>query len=178
MNCHHLIVANGVYCDPAIPDYPGVDTFASAGGRVCHASQFHHLDDAGGKHIIVVGHYGCGGVRCALGSKKLGLIDNWLRHVQDVTHKYADHLTCLKDESTRVDRLCELNVIEQVLNAAQTTIVQTAWERGQELSIHGWVYGLKDGLVRHLGISLSTAAELATAMREDWEKKTAQLQTA
>ena len=129
------------------------------------------------KHIIVVGHYGCGGVRAALGSQKFGLIDNWLRHVQDVREKYAEHLTCLKDEGDRVDRLCELNVIAQVIHAAQTTIVQTAWERGQDLAIHGRVYGLKDGLVRHLGISLASADDLATAIREDWQKKSAQLYT-
>ena len=82
------------------------------------------------KHIIVVGHYGCGGVRAALEKKPFGLIDNWLRHVQDVTAKYTDHLSCIKDESMKVDRLCELNVIAQTINAAQTTIVQNAWERG------------------------------------------------
>ena len=98
------------------------------------------------KHIIVVGHYGCGGVRAALENKKFGLIDNWLRHVQDVSMKYTDHLACYPDDSARVDRLCELNVIAQVLHAAETTVVQNAWERGQDLAIHGWVYGLKDGL--------------------------------
>jgi carbonic anhydrase len=128
------------------------------------------------KHIIVVGHYGCGGVRAALGTQKLGLIDNWLRHVQDVTMKYTDHLACFRDEPARVDRLCELNVIVQTINAAQTTIVQAAWERGQDLAIHGWVYGLQDGLVRHLDISLSNADELAAALKKPWEKKTASLQ--
>jgi carbonic anhydrase len=128
------------------------------------------------KHIIVVGHYGCGGVRAALGNQKLGLIDNWLRHVQDVTARHADHLTCYPDESERVDRLCELNVIAQVINAAQTTIVHHAWERGQQLAIHGWVYGLRDGLVRHLGISLSSPEDLAEAMKTNWEEKQAELQ--
>jgi len=128
------------------------------------------------KHIIVVGHYGCGGVRAALDTKKLGLIDNWLRHVQDVTLKYGEHLSCYRDESDRVDRLCELNVIEQVINAAQTTIVQNAWDRGQDLAIHGWVYGLNDGLVRHLGISLSSPDELAAAVKTPWEKSAASLQ--
>jgi carbonic anhydrase len=127
------------------------------------------------KHIIIVGHYGCGGVRCALSNKKLGLIDNWLRHVQDVTMKYADHLSCYKDEPSRVDRLCELNVITQVQNAAQTTVVQNAWDRGQDLAIHGWVYGLKDGLVRHLGISVASPQGLAEAMKAPWEKATANL---
>jgi carbonic anhydrase len=129
------------------------------------------------KHIIVVGHYGCGGVRAALGNQKFGLIDNWLRHVQDTKVRYAEHLECYRDESDRVDRLCELNVITQVINAAQTTIVQNAWERGQELAIHGWVYGLKDGLVRHLGISLGSSSDLATAMKTRWEEKEAVLQT-
>jgi len=127
------------------------------------------------KHIIVVGHYGCGGVRAAMGTSKLGLIDNWLCHVQDVKRKYAEHLTCIRDENTRVDRLCELNVVAQVLNAAQTTIVQNAWERGQQLAIHGWVYGLTDGLVRHLGISLASAHDLDEALKTSWEKSTASL---
>jgi carbonic anhydrase len=127
------------------------------------------------KHIIVVGHYGCGGVRAALERQKFGLIDNWLRHVQDVAAKYTDHLTCLPDDGARVDRLCELNVIDQVLNASSTTIVQNAWERGQELTVHGWVYGLKDGLVRQLGISLSSSEQLAAAMKTRWEEKKAVL---
>ncbi len=84
------------------------------------------------EHIIVVGHYGCGGVRAALGDQKFGLIDNWLRHVQDVITKHRPHLECIADESRRIDRLCELNVIDQTINAAQTTIVQAAWERGAE----------------------------------------------
>jgi carbonic anhydrase len=128
------------------------------------------------KHVIVVGHYGCGGVRAALEARKLGLIDNWLRHVQDVGAKYTDYLACLPDDSARIDRLCELNVIDQVLHAAETTIVQEAWERGQELAVHGWVYGLKDGLVRHLGISISSAAELAAASKTRWEERTASLE--
>jgi len=127
------------------------------------------------KHIIIVGHYGCGGVRATIEGKKFGLIDNWLRHVQDVMSKHTEHLTCIRDDSARVDRLCELNVITQVINAAQTTVVQNAWERGQELAVHGWVYGLTDGLVRHLGISVSSAAELAAAMKTPWEKSTAKL---
>ena len=127
------------------------------------------------KHIIVVGHYGCGGVRAALGTQKFGLIDNWLRHVQDVITKYVDHLSCIADDSARVDRLCELNVIDQVLNAASTTIVQSAWERGQPLCVHGWVYGLQDGLVRELGITLSSPDELAVATRTDWKTKTAEI---
>ncbi len=128
-------------------------------------------------HIIVVGHYGCGGVRAVIQEQRFGLIDNWLRHVQDVKQKHTGHLSCIADESARVDRLCELNVIQQVFNTAETSIVQSAWQRGQALAIHGWVYGLRDGLVRHLGISLSSPDELAAALKTDWEKKTASLST-
>jgi carbonic anhydrase len=128
------------------------------------------------QHIIVCGHYGCGGVRAALSGQKLGLIDNWLRHVQDVTSKYTDHLECISDESARIDRLCELNVIDQVLNASATTIVQSAWDRHQPLAVHGWVYGLQDGLVRHLGISVSSPQELAAAAKVRWDQKFASLE--
>ena len=105
-------------------------------------------------HIIVVGHYGCGGVRAALQKKRLGLIDNWLRHIQDVHAKHADSIASLKQLSAKIDRLCEINVIEQVGNVCQTSIVLDAWERGQDLTVHGWVYGLKDGLIRDLGVSV------------------------
>lgn len=114
------------------------------------------------KHIIVCGHYGCGGVRAALLNSRLGLIDNWLRHIQDVTQKHAALLAEIKEVSDRVDKLCELNVIEQVINVCQTTIVQSAWERGQELTVHGWVYGLSDGLVRDLNVHISNQEEMAT----------------
>jgi len=127
------------------------------------------------QHIIVVGHYGCGGVRAAMGTQKLGLIDNWLRHVQDVQTKYTEHLACFHDDSSRLDRLCELNVIDQVIHAAETTIVQNAWERKQPLAVHGWVYSLNDGLVRHLGISLAGMEELAVALKTDWKKTSASL---
>jgi len=104
-------------------------------------------------HIIVCGHHGCGGVRAAMEGAQLGLIDNWLRHVQDVVQKHEDTLSTL-DEDKRLDRLCELNVIEQVLSVGRTTIVQSAWERGQELGVHGWIYGLEDGLLRDLDVSI------------------------
>ena len=107
------------------------------------------------EHIIVCGHHGCGGVKAALDNLQLGLIDNWLRHVQDVVHEHEDALAKIEDENERFDRLCELNVIEQVLNVGRTTIVQSAWQRGQELTVHGWIYGLQDGLLRDLGCSLS-----------------------
>jgi len=114
------------------------------------------------KHVIVCGHYGCGGVRAALNNYKLGLIDNWLRHVQDVRQKHAALLAGISDESQRVDKLCELNVIEQVVNVCQTTIVQNAWEREQELAVHGWIYGLSDGLLRDLNICIINQDELAS----------------
>jgi carbonic anhydrase len=110
------------------------------------------------RHIIVCGHYGCSGVRAALYRDRLGLIDNWLRHVQDVRHKHEASLAALSDES-RSDRLCELNVIEQVANVCQTTIVREAWERGQELAVHGWVYDLQDGLLRDLDVTASNQRE-------------------
>ena len=106
------------------------------------------------KHVIVCGHYGCGGVKAALEDSRHGLIDNWLRHVQDVSEKHAAELASLPEEQ-RLDRLCELNVIEQVMNVCQTTIVEDVWARGQELTVHGVIYGLHDGLLRDLGVSAS-----------------------
>jgi carbonic anhydrase len=106
------------------------------------------------RHVIVCGHYGCGGVQAALEDARLGLIDNWLRHVQDVKQKHAAELESTAP-AARLDRLCELNVTEQVANVCQTTIVQGAWERGQDLTVHGWIYGLHDGLVRDLNVSRS-----------------------
>jgi carbonic anhydrase len=105
------------------------------------------------KHVIVCGHYGCGGVRAALNRDRLGLIDNWLRHVQDVAEQHQPLLSAIGDITVRADRLCELNVIEQARHVCQTTIVQEAWARGQALSIHGWIYGLRDGRLRDLGVS-------------------------
>jgi carbonic anhydrase len=104
------------------------------------------------EHVLVVGHYGCGGVRAAHEGVPLGLIDNWLRHVQDVAAKYSAMLECLPDDAARLDRLCELNAIEQVMHVARTTIVQDAWRRGQPLRLHAWIYSLRDGLLRDLGI--------------------------
>ncbi|HSQ30400.1 MAG TPA: carbonate dehydratase [Gemmatimonadaceae bacterium] len=104
------------------------------------------------RHIIVCGHYGCGGVLAALREDRLGLADNWLRHVQDVRSKHAASLTDLATQTERHDRLCELNVREQVINVAQTTIVQDAWARGQPLTVHGWIYSLADGLLRNLDV--------------------------
>lgn len=112
------------------------------------------------EHVLVVGHYGCAGVAAALANRRLGLVDNWLRHIQDIRLKHFAYLET-QPEEVRADRLCELNVIEQVVNVCQTTIVQDAWERGQDLRIHGWTYALNDGLVRDLKMSVAAAAELA-----------------
>jgi carbonic anhydrase len=116
-------------------------------------------------HIIVCGHHGCGGIKAAMDNLQFGLIDNWLRHVQDVMHVHRDVLAQIDDESARLDRLCELNVIEQVINVSRTTIVQNAWERGQELVVHGWIYGLQDGLLRDLGVSVDHAGADTGAYR-------------
>ena len=112
------------------------------------------------EHIIVCGHYGCGGVLASLRDDKMGLIDNWLRHVQDVRNKYSAELEALPDEPSRHRRLCELNVREQVLNACRTTVVRDAWARGQSLAVHGWVYDLADGLLRDLDTVITSPAEL------------------
>ena len=119
------------------------------------------IDVLGVKHIIVVGHYGCGGVLAALRDQKVGLADNWLRHVQDVRLKHAAQIDALGSETEKHDRLCELNVVEQVVNVSQTTIVRDAWARGQELAVHGWIYDLNDGLLRDLGMCVTSTAELA-----------------
>ena len=108
------------------------------------------------RDIIVCGHYGCGGVLAALKNKKLGLIDNWLRHVQDVLAKHRAQIDSLPTEQEQLDRLCELNVIEQVNNVSQTTVVRDAFARNQSLSVHGWIYGLTDGLLRDLEVTISS----------------------
>lgn len=114
------------------------------------------------EHIIVCGHYGCGGVGAALNNVRLGLIDNWLRHVQDVRDMHAN-LLATTDPATHHDRLCELNVIEQAIHVCQTTIVQDAWARGQTLAVHGWVYGLNDGLVHDLHMNIDGRAAVDSA---------------
>ena len=115
------------------------------------------------RHVIVCGHYGCYGVRAALRQERVGLADNWLRHVQDVRDKHAARLATLPNEATRTDRLCELNVIEQLANVCQTSIVRDAWQAGQSLSVHGWIYGLRDGLLRDLDTTVAAEDEVATA---------------
>ena len=111
------------------------------------------------KHIMVVGHYGCGGVNAAMRRDRVGLVDLWLRHVQDVHVKHVGRVDLLPPDM-RHDRLCELNTIEQVVNVCQTIVVQDAWKRGQRLTVHGWVYGLKDGLIRDLGINVSRREDM------------------
>ncbi|MBZ0286712.1 MAG: carbonic anhydrase, partial [Anaerolineae bacterium] len=113
----------------------------------------------------VCGHYGCGGVRAAMLNQELGLIDNWLRHIKDVYQKHEHDLDSMADESRRFDRFCELNVIEQVANVCHTTIVQGAWRRGQTLNVHGWIYGLQDGRLRDLNITVTGADELSSLYR-------------
>ncbi|MDO8347027.1 MAG: carbonate dehydratase [Rugosibacter sp.] len=117
------------------------------------------------RHIMVVGHYGCGGVRAALESTRLGLVDNWVRHVQDVRDNHSDFLAGIADTETRWRRLCELNVIEQAAHVARTSIVCDAWARGQPLTVHGWVYDLADGLLCDLGFSVPSSAAAGPATR-------------
>jgi carbonic anhydrase len=106
------------------------------------------------KHVIVCGHYGCGGIHAAMEKQSHGLIDNWLRHVQDVERDYEDELAMIADTQARENRLCELNVTEQVRNVARTTIVQDAWRNGHDVQLHGWIYGLKDGIITDLNVKV------------------------
>lgn len=112
------------------------------------------------EHIVVCGHFGCGGVIAAMEDKRHGLIDNWLRHIQDTANLHAATLESIGDPEERMNRLCQLNVAEQVLNVGETTIVLDAWNRGQQISIHGWIYGLRDGMLRDLDISISDETAL------------------
>jgi len=112
------------------------------------------------EHIIVCGHYGCGGVKAALDNARFGLIDNWLRHIQDIMHKYEAELNAAPDYEARLDNLCRLNVIEQVISVGETTIVQDAWARGQKLAVHGWIYTIADGIYRNLEVSVRNLDEL------------------
>ena len=128
------------------------------------------IDVLGVKHIIVCGHYGCSGVHAALAGRRVGLADNWLRHVQDVHQKHERYLGEVLPTPVRQDRLCELNVIEQVANVCQTTIVKDAWERGQELTIHSWIYGLKDGLLRDLGVTVNCPEDLTAKLQNSFAR--------
>ena len=113
------------------------------------------------KHIIVCGHYGCGGVRSALESHSHGLIDNWLRQIRDLNQRQSAELSPLPTEEEKINRLCELNVIEQVKNVGNTTIIQEAWRRGQSVTIHGWIYAISDGLLKDMGACVCSSADLA-----------------
>lgn len=112
------------------------------------------------EHVIVCGHYGCGGVIAALNDSRFGLIDNWLRHVKDVKERHGHHISLLGDQKQKEDCLCELNAIEQAINVCQTTIVQDAWMRGQNLTVHACIYGLKNGILKDLGMSISGLEEM------------------
>jgi len=112
------------------------------------------------QHIIVCGHYGCGGVLAALRDDKLGLIDNWLRHVQDVKAKHRAQLDALKNDAQRHATLCELNVVEQVVNVSRTSILREAWQRGQDVAVHGWIYDIRDGLLWDLGVVVAAESEI------------------
>ncbi len=112
------------------------------------------------KHIIVCGHYGCGGVMAALDDTRLGLTDNWLRHIQDLAHKYQAELDDLKTYEDRLDKLCEINVIEQVVSVGETTILQDAWLRGQDVRVHGWIYYITDGIYRDLRVTVKSIETL------------------
>ena len=113
------------------------------------------VESLGVENIIVCGHYGCGGVNAAMRRESLGLIDNWLRSIKDLYAQHAEELDRIADETLRLDRLCELNVHQQVANICQTTIVQDAWSRGQEIAVHGWIYGMHDGLLRDLDVCVT-----------------------
>ena len=117
------------------------------------------------KHVIVCGHYGCGGVKAAGENHHFGLIDNWLRHIRDVRQKHDRILSAIDDDAARADRLCELNVIEQVRNVCHTTVVQEAWPRGQALCVHGWIYAVQDGLLKDLEVSTTKPEEIDEAYR-------------
>jgi carbonic anhydrase len=121
------------------------------------------IDSLKVRHIIVVGHYGCSGVKAAMNNQRIGIADNWLRHVQDVRNQHRDWLFQLPDGPARLDALCELNVLEQSLNVCQTTVVQDAWERGQEVVVHGWVYGLHDGHIKDMRMTVEHPEALAVA---------------
>jgi carbonic anhydrase len=119
------------------------------------------------KHIIVCGHYGCGGVQAAMTNKHIGLIDNWIRHIKDVYRFHQDELNAIENEKDRFNRFVELNVVEQVLDLAKTSIVQTAWESGQSVHVHGWVYDIHDGIIKDLGINLKDNKSLSDVYQLD-----------
>lgn len=117
------------------------------------------------KHIIVCGHYGCGGIKAAMDNCEHGLIDNWLRNIKDVYRYHQDEINALQDENARINAMCELNVVEQVANVCHSTIVQGAWKSGQELAIHGWIYGIEDGILKDLNVCVTQASEISQTHR-------------
>jgi carbonic anhydrase len=123
------------------------------------------VDNLKVKHIIVCGHYGCGGVKAAMDNKEHGLIDNWLRHIKDVYRFHQDKVDALGTEKEKLDLLCELNVIEQVYNVCHTTIVQNAWKAGQELAVHGWIYSIEDGILRDLNVCITNGDDISQTHR-------------
>jgi carbonic anhydrase len=125
------------------------------------------------QHVMVVGHYGCGGVAAALRGAPLGLIDNWLRHVEDVAERHREALDALETEAQRIDLLCQLNVLEQAVNVCRTTIVQEAWGRGQDLTVHAWIYRLQDGLLRDLRFAASEPADVVPSYTRALAERTA-----
>jgi carbonic anhydrase len=120
------------------------------------------------KHVIVCGHYGCGGVKAAMGNQHIGLIDNWIRHIKDVYRFHAKELNKIADEKERFDRFVELNVFEQVQDLAKTSIIQEAWLKGQEVAIHGWVYGVHDGVIKDLKLTILNNNQLADVYQLDF----------
>jgi len=120
------------------------------------------------KHIIVCGHYGCGGVQAALAKKSYGLIDTWLRHIKDVYRHHQESLDAISDEKNKLDRLCELNVMEQVANVCHTSIVQKAWNSGQQLSVHGWIYSIEDGILKDLNVCVAGICEISEPYKVHW----------
>jgi carbonic anhydrase len=131
----------------------------------CLSVMQYAIDVLGVKHIMVVGHYGCGGVRAALMRSQLGLIDNWLRHIENVREKHHDIFQKLENENDKWDKLCELNVVEQALHVCQTTVVRDAWQRGHDVTVHGWIYRLQDGLLRDLNLTVSSQNEIQSTYR-------------
>ena len=119
------------------------------------------------KHVIVCGHYGCGGVLAAMSNKQFGLIDNWLRHIKDVYRTYAAELDAIEDEVEKGKKLVELNVVENVFNLCKTTTIQNAWKQGQELSVHGWAYSLESGIIKDLEVSFNSDEKLGNVFKFD-----------
>ena len=117
------------------------------------------------KHIIVCGHYGCGGIQAAMENKEHGLIDNWLRNIKDLYRSHHAEIDALQSEKEKINLLCELNVVEQAANICHTTIVQSAWKSGQELTVHGWIYSIEDGILKDLGVTVTNLDEISQAHR-------------